>query len=129
MTRKLDVNVVATRATRAIARHIILESPDTGADAVLRHLRDLDPEQLVPLVALLAKAAASGELPPIALTGQPMKALRLSEEGRREAHRLYVGGRRDPETRHGEREYQRERKRAARAAKLAMGQAAETEVA
>lgn len=119
------MNIVATRATRAIARQMIDGIEEHGADAVLKHIHSLKPEQFVPLVALLAKAAATGEMPvPV---GQPEKVVLLTEEERKELHRLYGQGKRDPHTIRGEREYKREKKRAARAAQRAMRASAERE--
>ena len=109
--------VVATKPTRVIAKAILADAQWDGADAVLRHLPDVQPHQIPALVALLARAAVTGELP--AHTGAPRKPLLLSVEERKRAHRRYSNGARDPATIRGEREYQRESKRRRDAARAA----------
>lgn len=111
--------IVPTRATALIARKILADTHEAGADAVLRHIDDLEPTQYVALVAILAKAAADKVAPPVP-GGKPLKAIILTEDQRRRAHTRYTAGHRDAITVRGEREYQRERKRASRAARNAM---------
>lgn len=112
------MNVVATPATRSIARHILAETAWDGAEAVLRHLPDVRECQIPALIALLAKAAVTGERP-AGTVGPPRKAILLDEEERRRAHRRYGAGARDAATVRGEQEYQRERRRVQRERKVA----------
>lgn len=105
MTMPPTATIVASPATRSIARQIIVDSQWDGADAVLRHLPDVRPAQIPALVALLAKAALTGSVP--AATGAPRKPLMLTADERKRAHARYVAGSRDPATVRGEREYQR----------------------
>ena len=104
--------VVATSATRTIARAILAETEWDGADAVTRHLPNVRECQIPALIALLAKAATTGELPPS--VAKIRKPLLLSEEERRRAHRRYAAGERDRATIRGEQEYHRARGRARR---------------
>lgn len=106
--------IVATPATRSLARQIITDTAWDGAEATLRHLPELRPSQLAALIHLLAQAAGTGEVPAGAGAGD-RKPLLLTEDERRRAHRRYAAGHRDPATRRGESEYQRERKRTRRA--------------
>lgn len=110
----LPSSVVATPATRAIARQIILDTQWDGADATLRHLPQVRPSQLAALVHLLAAAATTGEVATEPATIR--KPLLLSEDERRRAHARFVAGHRDPATRRGEQEYQRARRRLTRQA-------------
>lgn len=110
--------VVATPATRKLAKAILADAMWDGADAVLRHLPDVYPGQVPALIYLLARAATTGEVP--APTGTPRKPLLLSPDERRRAHRRYAAGSRDPATMRGEREYQRESKRRRDAARRAV---------
>ena len=70
--------IVPTRATALIARKILADTHEAGADAVLRHIDDLEPTQYVALVAILAKAAADKVAPPVP-GGKPLKAIILTE--------------------------------------------------
>lgn len=106
------MNVVATPATRNLARQIILETKWDGSDAALRHLPLVHPSQSAALVVLLAQAAA--EAVPNSETHKRGGALLLCEVERRLAHRRYAAGERDAATINGEREYQRERARVRR---------------
>lgn len=103
--RHEPASIVATPATRNLAKQILLDSQWDGADAVLRHLPDVRPSQVPALVALLAKAALTGTIP--APTGAPRKPLLLTPDERKRAHARYVAGVRDAATVRGEREYQR----------------------
>lgn len=107
----LPTSIVASPATRTLARQIIADTTWDGADATLRHLTQVRPSQLPALVHLLAVAATTGEIPG-GPAGQERKPILLSEEERRRAHARYNAGHRDPATRRGEREYQRAAKRA-----------------
>ncbi|GEP38861.1 hypothetical protein NPS01_25240 [Nocardioides psychrotolerans] len=106
----LPDSIVASPATRAIARQIITDTQWDGAEATLRHLPDLHPTQIPALIHLLAAAAATGDIPtsPAATTRKP---LLLTEDERRRAHARFVAGATDPATRRGEQEYQRARRR------------------
>ena len=66
------MNVVPTKATVGIARRMVAETADTGADVVLNYLPDVEPGQVPALVALLAKWA-SGE-PIIVLKAPPTRS-------------------------------------------------------
>lgn len=103
-------SLVATTNTRFIARTILAEIEYDGADAVARHLPNVQPHQVPALIALLAKAATTGTLPP-APNGRPRMPLLLTVDERRRAHARWTAGARDRATIRGEREYQRESKR------------------
>lgn len=103
------MSIVATNPTRLLARAILSETEEDGADAVMRHLPDVQPCQVPALIALIAKAAVTGEVP-ARPSGQPAKPLLLTEDERRKAHARFRQGARDRETMRGEREYQRESK-------------------
>jgi hypothetical protein len=115
------MNIVATNATRNLARAIIRETADSGADATMRHLRDVAPEQFPALVAILAREASAIRIPRGAgfpIDGRLVVDV-LTEDERRTAHAAYVRGVRDEWVIAGEREYQRLRRRNERAAKKA----------
>ncbi len=79
------MNIVATPATRTIAKAILADAQWDGGDAVLRHLPDVRPDQLAALIHLLVRTAITGEVP--AATGAHRKPLTLSVDERRRAHR------------------------------------------
>lgn len=107
----IPATIVATPATRNLARLIVADTSWDGAEATLRHLPAVRPEQLPALVHLLAEAAATGEVPG-GRADRERRALLLDEDERRRAHNRFNAGHRDPATRRGESEYQRARKRA-----------------
>lgn len=112
------MNIVATTATRKLARAIIRETADNGADATLRHLHDVAPDQLPALIAILAREAAGARIPRgshFPIDGRLVVDV-LTVEERRTAHAAYVRGLRDEWVVNGEREYQRLRRRRDRAA-------------
>lgn len=106
----LPTSIVATPATRNLARQIIADTTWDGAEGTLRNLGQVRPSQLPALVHLLAVAATTGEVPGGA-AGRDRKALLLTADERRRAHNRFNAGHRDPATRRGESEYQRARKR------------------
>lgn len=110
------MSIVPTEATRAIARAIIRDTRDDGADATLRHLQHVHPDQLAALVALLAREAAARRLPPGPIGARVRLTLPavLTPEERRQAHAAWTRGQRDPWVIAGEREYQRMRTRVRR---------------
>lgn len=104
-------SLIPTRRTRALARILVGEANrTTSLDAVLNHLDRLDDDQTRALVVVLLTAIKQHHK-----TGRPPLPLRLTEEQRRECHRLYRRGDRTPEVEEGEREYQRVNQRARRA--------------
>lgn len=109
----LPTSIVATPATRTLARHIITDTQWDGAEATLRYLPEVHPTQIAALIHLLAAGAITGEIPtgPAGITRKP---LLLTDEERRRAHARFIAGQRDPATRRGEREYNRARRRAQR---------------
>jgi hypothetical protein len=110
----LPDSVVATPATRAIARQILADTHWDGAEATLRHLPQVTPAQIPALVHLLSVAATTGEIP-TGPAGALRKPLLLDEDERLRAHARFIAGHRDPATRRGEQEYNRARRRAQRA--------------
>lgn len=117
------MNLAPTTHTRRIARRIVRETEVIGADATLRHLCDVPPQQVPALVALLAKYAAGRTgltaAGPVKLLDRvpPGMPNRFTVEQRRDAHRRYANGSRAPEVVAGEREYQRGWARDRRAAR------------
>lgn len=110
------MNVAPTLATRKLARVIIRETAKSGSDATLRHLRHVVPEQVPALIAILAREASGARIPPTN-AGTLLAQLAvdvLTVEERRTAHAAYVRGLRDEWVVNGEREYQRNRRRAGR---------------
>ncbi|MGZ4519980.1 MAG: hypothetical protein ACXVXP_00225 [Mycobacteriaceae bacterium] len=103
--------LVATPATQKIARQIIRDTAEEGADAVLRWLPEVQPEQVTALLVLIAREAAAVRLPsgPRPL-GRFVPDL-LTHEERRRAHAAYERGERAEWVVTGEREYQRNRMR------------------
>jgi hypothetical protein len=99
----VEVNVVPTPRTRAIAQRMIADAvQDTGPDAALRHLSRVQQEQLPALVGvLLTNAKMQRQL------GRPRLPLTYTDEQRRRANRQYKAGMRDEWTVTGWREYQR----------------------
>lgn len=105
------VNVVPTEQTRRVAAAMMHQArQSTGADAALRHLPDLQPEQLTALVGLLLT-----QIKVISKSGRPTMPLTLSEEERRRGYAAWRRGERTPFTERAYREYQRANQRARRA--------------
>lgn len=104
------VNIVPTDATRRLARSMMADARrTTGGDAALKHLPELQPEQLVALIgALLTQIKVTEKV------GRPPLPLELAEDERRRCHAAYRNGDRTPEVVAGEREYQRVNQRARR---------------
>lgn len=109
----MAVNIVPTPRVRTLAEKVLADTVDLGAgDAVARVARVIRPDEVVPLLVVLARAA-------IDLDDEVRPLPGFTTEDRRMAHAAYVRGVDTPLVRRGEREYQRERKRAARAGRKA----------
>jgi hypothetical protein len=105
------LNLVPTRATRQLAERMIFDAnKDNGADSVMANIADLDASQTAALIGVLLEATT-----PRRKVGRPIIALVLTPAQRREAHRLYMQGDRDPWVLEGQREYQRANQRSLRA--------------
>lgn len=100
---------------------------EAGADAAVRFIPTVRPEQLPALIGVLAHIAAHGTLPGSwvgdrrnAAAWHKLKHLtEFTDEQRRVAHAAYARGERGPWVVAGEREYQRVNKRALRAERKA----------
>lgn len=109
------MNVVADRNTRHVASLLVGTAVrETGADAVIRHLRQVDPKQLPALVSLLLT-----DIKVTKKAGAPRMADRFSDAERKAGYAAYK--------RHGDRsewavecfrEYQRIQQRKARLRRL-----------
>jgi hypothetical protein len=106
----LQGSIVASPATRTLARRLIADTQWDGAEATMAALEEIRPQQIPALIHLLAAAASTGEVDP-SRGGEDREPITLTPEERRRAHRRYQAGQRDPATRRGERDYQRASKR------------------
>jgi len=107
MTTPNAVNVVPTPATQRLAVLMCDTARKAGgADAVLIHLRDVDPAQVPALLGVLLSRPK---------LGAPLKPFTYNEAQRRAAWAAYQRGERSPWVKAGAREYRRANQRKRRA--------------
>lgn len=111
------MNVVATKETRrALERMLEAAKGDGAGEAVLRHLREVDPPQLPALVTLLVRGAVRSTP---GTRGRPSLPFHLTPDQQRNGYTQYRQGSRTDFAITAAREYMRANKRAERARKTA----------
>jgi hypothetical protein len=109
-------NLVPTAATRALAARAIYEAEkQTGPDAALLAVRNVEPDQVAALIGVILTATKVHKK-----IGRPRVPVQFPPDERRRLHTLYKNGDRSPETLEGEREYQRVNQRNRRARRKAV---------
>lgn len=102
------MNLAPTPRTVRLAKALVRHTPRKGAEATVAALRDVEHDQLVAFVHVLARYAAANvdALPSIATESRP-KPLRFTDAERLAAQRRYSQGDRSPRTVAARSEYQR----------------------